>query len=91
MGLNAASTSGRNSFVVARSLYHLSEGNVTIRMPGDMAVKILATTGLGKIIMDPRFGHVDKNTYQSPDYDTAANKVEITVKSGAGDVSVNTK
>jgi hypothetical protein len=32
-----------------------------------------------------------QNTYQSPDYDSAANTVEITVNSGAGNVSVNTK
>jgi hypothetical protein len=37
-----------------------------------------------------RFSKLDGHTYESPDYDDAANKVEITVSSGAGDVSVNT-
>jgi len=41
--------------------------------------------------MDSRFNKIDSNTYQSPDYDGAANKVEITVNSGAGNVEVNTK
>jgi hypothetical protein len=40
---------------------------------------------------NPRFSQIDGNTYQSPDYDSAADKVEITVHSGAGNVKVNTK
>ena len=41
--------------------------------------------------LDLRFSKLDGNTHQSPDYDSAADKVEITVKSGASNVSVNTK
>jgi hypothetical protein len=41
--------------------------------------------------MDPRFSKTDNNTYQSSDFDSAANKVESTVNSGAGNVSVNIK
>jgi hypothetical protein len=41
--------------------------------------------------MDPRFSKTDKDTYQSSDFESAANKVEIPVKSGAGNVEVNTK
>ena len=66
-------------------------GNVVVRIPSGVAARIHATTGLGKAIVDPRFGKTDNNTYQSPDFDSAADKVEITVNSGAGNVSVNTK
>ena len=66
-------------------------GNVVVRVPSGIAARIHASTGLGKVIVDPRFSKTDKNTYQSPDFDSAANKVEITVHSGAGNVSVNTK
>ena len=66
-------------------------GNVDVCIPRDLAVCIHATTGLGKVIVDPRFSQTDKNTYQSPDYDNATNKVEITLNSGAGNVNVNTK
>jgi len=45
----------------------------------------------GKAAMDPRFSKTDKDTYQSSDFESAANKVEIPVKSGAGNVEVNTK
>jgi len=45
----------------------------------------------GKAAMDTRFSKTDKDTYQSSDFESAANKVEIPVKSGAGNVEVNTK
>jgi hypothetical protein len=66
-------------------------GDVVVRVPSGIAAKVHATSGLGKVIVDSRFSKTDKNTYQSPDYDGAANKVEIAVNSGAGNVSVNTK
>jgi len=66
-------------------------GNVVVRVPSGIAACIHATSGLGKATVDSRFSKIDGNTYQSPDYDSAANRVEITVNSGAGDVSVNTK
>ncbi len=63
-------------------------GNVTVSIPGGMAARIQATTGLGKVIVDARFSKMDKNSYQSPDYDQAAERVEITLSSGAGNVVV---
>jgi predicted membrane protein len=66
-------------------------GNVVVRIPSGVAARIHATTGLGKAIVDSRFSQTDKNTYQSSDFDQAANKVEITAQSGAGNVSVNTR
>jgi hypothetical protein len=65
-------------------------GNVVVRVPQGIAVRIHATSGLGKVIMDPRFGQVDRDAYQSPGYDGAAGRVELTVHSGAGNVSVST-
>ena len=66
-------------------------GNVIVRVPSGLAARIHATTGLGKTIMDPRFSKIDDHTYQSPDFDSAANKVEITAKSGAGNVIISAK
>jgi hypothetical protein len=66
-------------------------GNVVVRVPSGIAAKLRAKSGLGKVIVDPLFGKMDGNTYQSPDYDGAADKVEITLNSGAGNVSVTTK
>lgn len=66
-------------------------GNVDVYIPSDVAARIHATTGLGKAMVDLRFSKIKDNTYQSSDFDTAANKVEITLHSGAGNVSVNTR
>lgn len=79
-------TTGSNT-VIATS----GAGNVVIRLPAGVAALIHATTGMGKVIVDSRFSQIDKNTYQSPDYDSAADRVEIDAKSGAGNVSVITK
>jgi predicted membrane protein len=66
-------------------------GDVVVHIPDGVAARISATSGLGKAIVESQFSKIDNNTYQSPDYDSAANKVEITVHSGAGNVSINTR
>jgi predicted membrane protein len=66
-------------------------GNVIVRVPSGIAARIHATTGLGKAIVDSRFNKIDANTYESPDYESARDKVEITAHSGAGNVSINTR
>ena len=66
-------------------------GNVEVHIPSDVAARIHATTGLGKVITDPQFSKTGDHTYQSSDFDTAANKVELIVSSGAGNVIVNTE
>lgn len=66
-------------------------GNVVVRVPSGIAAKIHATSGMGQVIVDSAFGKLDGKTYQSPDYDSAANRIEITVQSGAGNVTVNSK
>jgi hypothetical protein len=66
-------------------------GNVVVRLPAKVAALIHATTGMGKVNVDSRFNQIDKNTYQSPDYDSAVNRIEINAKSGAGNVSVITE
>jgi hypothetical protein len=66
-------------------------GDVSVRIPSDIAARVHATSGMGKVIVDPRFSKIDATTYQSPDYDGAANTVEITLNSGMGNVRVTTR
>lgn len=94
----SAETGGGNmDLVLPENTAHLSvtaktgAGNVVVSVPSGTAAKIHATTGLGKMIIDSRFTKIDENTYQSPDYESAANKVEITAGSGAGNVEVKTR
>jgi hypothetical protein len=66
-------------------------GNVVVLLPSNLAARICVAGGLGKGIVDSRFERIDDHTFQSLDYDSAADKIEIALKSGAGSVSVNTK
>jgi hypothetical protein len=66
-------------------------GNVTVQIPNGLAAKIHASSRLGKAIIAPQFIKIDDTTYQSPDFNQASDKVEITINSGAGNVSVTTK
>ncbi len=63
-------------------------GNVVVRVPSGLPAKVHASSGLGKVTVDPRLSKIDRSTYQSPGYDGAVDRVEITVHSGAGNVSV---
>jgi len=66
-------------------------GNVVVEVPDDIPARVNATTGMGKVIVEPRFSKVGSHTYQSAAYDDASNKLDITVHSGAGNVSVTAK
>jgi hypothetical protein len=66
-------------------------GNVAVHLPSGIAARVYLSSGIGKAIIDPRFSKIDDQTYQSPDYASAANKIDITLQSGAGNVSVDTK
>lgn len=66
-------------------------GNVTVLVPDGVAVRVHASTRLGRLDLDPRFVQVDDTTYQSPDFDSAAHTIEITAESGAGKVVVATQ
>ena len=63
-------------------------GNVSIFVPAEITARVHAASGLGKVVVDARYDKVAGNMYQSPGFDGAADKVEITAKSGAGNVSI---
>jgi hypothetical protein len=73
--------------IVARS----GAGNVAVQIPGGIEARIQATSGLGKLIVDPRFDRINGDTYQSPDYERASSRVEITAHTGVGNVSVSSR
>jgi hypothetical protein len=96
-GLSADTGGGNMEVILPENAANLNvtaesgAGNVVVCIPSSVAARIHATTGLGKMSVDPRFGKIDKDTYQSSDFDHAANKMEITLHSGAGSVSVITQ
>jgi LiaI-LiaF-like transmembrane region/Cell wall-active antibiotics response LiaF, C-terminal len=64
-------------------------GSVAITIPEGVAASIRVNGGLGGIRVNearfPKFGDV----YQSTDYATAANKIDIQVEGGVGSISIN--
>jgi hypothetical protein len=63
-------------------------GNVAVELPRGIAARVNARTGLGKVMVEPRFSKIDAHTYQSAGYEDAADKLEITASSGAGNVTI---
>jgi hypothetical protein len=63
--------------------------SVNVAVPEGVAARIRWRGGLSSISVNParfqRFG----DSYQSPDYDTAPNKVDLDVEMGVGSVTVN--
>jgi hypothetical protein len=82
-----------NRGITGSSLVEASSGagNVVVRIPDGTAARVHTSTGLGKTIIDPRLSKCGSSLYQSPDFEQAADKVEITMKSGAGNVIVETR
>jgi hypothetical protein len=62
--------------------------SATIRVPSGVAARIRASGGLASINVDrDRFPH-QGSVYQSPDYEAASNKVNLTIDTGVGSISV---
>jgi hypothetical protein len=66
-------------------------GNVVVELPRGIPARVNASTGMGKVIVEPCYSKIGAHMYQSTDYEDAANKLEISVHSGAGNVSVTAK
>lgn len=76
-----------NNVVTAES----GAGNVSVSLPSGIAVRVHATTSLGKVIIDPKFSLIDKDVYQSQEFESASDRVELWLKSGAGTVTVSVR
>jgi hypothetical protein len=62
-------------------------GNTTIRIPPGVAARIALDAGVGKVEV---LGNYQRqgNTYLSPDFDSAANRVDLTVSGGIGTIAI---
>ena len=63
-------------------------GNVEIHVPDGLAVKLVATSGIGEVLVDPALVKTGEGTYESADYDAKQNRITIEVSNGAGSVNV---
>lgn len=63
--------------------------SVELRVPEGVAARIHTETGLVGLKVDPqRFPATGTNSYESPDFISAANKVEIKVEAGVGSIDI---
>jgi hypothetical protein len=59
-----------------------------LRVPPGVAARIRASGGLASISVDRDRFPRQAGVYQSPDYETASNKVDLTIDTGVGSISV---
>ena len=64
-------------------------GQVTIKIPEGVDARIKARQGLGNISVNGNFSR-NGDTYESPGYDNAANRIDLDVNGGVGQVVVET-
>ena len=62
-------------------------GQTTVTIPADVAVRIVAKKGLGNV-STPRSLKQNGNVYESPDYANAANRAELTINGGIGNIQI---
>jgi hypothetical protein len=64
-------------------------GTLTLQIPEGVAASIRTTGGIGTISVNrERFPRVGEHRYESPDYATAENKIEMRVDGGVGTVTI---
>ena len=62
--------------------------SASVRVPSGVAARIQVSGGLASINVDPDRFPRQGGIYQSPDYDAASNKVDLTIDTGVGSISV---
>lgn len=63
--------------------------SINIRVPGNTPARIRAEQGVSSINVDTdRFPRSDSGFYQSPNFDTSIDRVEVNIKAGVGSISV---
>ena len=63
--------------------------SVVVRVPSGVSARIRLKTGVSATHVDTaRFPHVDGGLYQSQDFETAANRADITIDAGVGSIDI---
>jgi hypothetical protein len=59
-----------------------------VAIPEAVAANIRVKSGIASVNINPRFKRLDGGLYQSPDYSSAANRVDMTINAGVGSIEV---
>ncbi|MGI6207128.1 MAG: hypothetical protein ACOYEW_02845 [Anaerolineae bacterium] len=96
-GLSTTAKTGAGSVTIAvggglrgsnRVTAQSGAGTVAVHLPSGLPTRVRASTGLGKVEVPAQFRQLDRHTYQSPDYEAASDRVEVTAGTGAGNVRI---
>jgi len=63
--------------------------SLKVSIPSGVAASIRVKSGIASVNINPRFSRLDGGLYQSSDYSTAANRVDMTIDAGVGSIEVN--
>ncbi|MFA5873383.1 MAG: DUF5668 domain-containing protein [Anaerolineales bacterium] len=63
--------------------------SLKVSIPSGVAASIRVKSGIASVNVNPRFPRLDGGLYQSTDYSTAANRVDMTIDAGVGSIEVN--
>jgi hypothetical protein len=92
LSIGAATTWLRFPQAAGQTAAHISGGasTLTIEIPQGVAAQIQLRGGLSTVNVDQsRFPQVSDNLYRSPDYDTAANKVDLNIETGVTTIQIS--
>ncbi|HEX7542321.1 MAG TPA: DUF5668 domain-containing protein [Anaerolineales bacterium] len=63
--------------------------SLKVSIPSGVAASIRIKSGIASVNVNSRFPRLDGGLYQSTDYSTAANRVDMTIDAGVGSIEVN--
>lgn len=63
--------------------------SLKVNIPSGVAASIRVKSGIASVNVNPRFSRLDGGLYQSTDYSTAANRIDMTIDAGVGSIEVN--
>jgi hypothetical protein len=92
LSIGAATTWLRLPEAAGLTTAHISGGasTLTIEVPQGVAAQIQLRGGLSTVNVDQsRFPQVSDNLYRSPDYDTATNKVDLSIETGVTTIQIS--
>jgi hypothetical protein len=73
---------------VTRAWFRTGAASLEIKIPDGVAARIQTSAGLASTTIDRKRFPKNANFYQSPDFDTAVNKVDIRIETAVGSVDV---
>jgi hypothetical protein len=72
-----------------RAEFQAGAASLDLTIPAGVAARIRATGGMASISVDRQRFPRQAGVYVSPDYETAANKIDLQVQTGVGSVSIH--